>query len=123
VFGATEEQRIAAIEARTHDELPMIALRDLTAPHSKVELLHIDIQGGEANLLADSIDVLAEKVAYVVVGTDSRLIEGRIMDTMGGAGWVLEVERPALYILNGGAPILSVDGVQGWRNSRLSAGH
>jgi hypothetical protein len=64
------------------------------------------------------LSTLNSKVAYIVVGTHSRQIEGRIMDTLLATGWILEIERPAILSL-AGAPVVTVDGVQGWRNPRL----
>ncbi|HEY4043670.1 MAG TPA: FkbM family methyltransferase [Rhodopila sp.] len=124
VFGATEEQRRSAVQSGRYDELPMIALDELTAPHVRIDLLHIDIQGGEADFIAGCLPTLSAKVAYLLVGTHSRQIEGRIMDTLFDAGWTLEIERPAIFSLHTEGPqlILRVDGVQGWRNPGFSVG-
>ncbi len=119
VFGATTRQRQEAARSGSHDELPMIALADLVAPHERIDLLHIDIQGGEADFIAGCLPVMQQKIAYVLVGTHSRQIEGRLMDTLLQAGWLLEIERPALLALAGGQPRVTVDGVQGWRNPAL----
>jgi hypothetical protein len=97
----------------------MIALQTLVAPCRRVDLLHIDIQGGEADFIAGCLSVMNSKVGYLVVGTHSRQIEGRIMDTLLGAKWKLEIERPAIISLLGDGPLVTVDGVQGWRNPRL----
>jgi hypothetical protein len=120
IFGATAEQRAAAASSSTHDELRMIALAELTAPHARIDLLHVDIQGGEADLIAGCLNVLNDKVSYLVVGTHSRQIEGRILDLLLQGGWVLEIERPAIFAIKHGSPNLTVDGVQGWRNPKLS---
>jgi len=118
VFGASEAQRAEALAAGSHDELPMLGLADVIGDR-RLDLLHIDIQGGEADLLQDAGAVLRERVAYIVVGTHSRIIEGRIMDTMRARGWRLEVERAAIYDLYPHGPQLSCDGVQAWRNMAL----
>jgi hypothetical protein len=78
VFGATAEQRQHA--SGSHDELPMIALQEITAAHRRIDLLHIDIQGGEADFIAGCLAVMDGKVGSLVVGTHSRQIEGRIME-------------------------------------------
>jgi hypothetical protein len=39
---------------------------------------------------------------------------------MADGNWKLEMERAALFNIIGGMPVVSVDGVQAWRNSRLS---
>lgn len=102
-----------------YDELPMISLAAASKDHKRIDLLHIDIQGGEADLIRDCVSLLDKKVAYMVVGTHSREIEGRIFTTMTAAGWALEIERPAILSLANGTPQVTVDGVQGWRNPRL----
>lgn len=117
IFGATEAERRAAIATGSHDVLPMIALADLAA-EGKIDLLHIDIQGGEADFIAGCLAELNRRVAYIVVGTHSRSIEGRLFDLLLDAGWVLEMERPAILALTP-APEVTVDGVQGWRNPAL----
>jgi len=117
VIGATPEQRVAA--AATHSELPMYALADVVADQDRIDLLHIDIQGGEADLVADCIDVLSSKFAYLLIGTHSRPIEGALFQTLEEAGWIQEIERPAINCFIDGRPWVAVDGVQGWRNPRL----
>ena len=102
-----------------YKELPMISLKKASAAYSRIDLLHIDIQGSEADLIQDCLPLLNEKVAYIVVGTHAREIEGRIFANLRAAGWMLEIERPAILSLGGGVPQVTVDGVQGWRNPRL----
>ncbi|AGB47342.1 hypothetical protein Mesau_05030 [Mesorhizobium australicum WSM2073] len=82
-----------------------------------VDLLHIDIQGGEADFVEAAISDLNKFVRYIVIGTHSRQIEGRIMTALLNEGWKLEMERPAIIELVDGRPRISVDGVQGWRNA------
>jgi hypothetical protein len=84
----------------------------------KIDLLHVDIQGGEARLITQSIAFLSDRVAYLLIGTHSRQIEGILFDCLLKAGWVLEIERPALLNLER-EPSVTVDGVQAWRNPRL----
>lgn len=121
IFGATPAQRRDAVKSGSHDAVPMIGLADLTAPYPRIDLLHVDIQGGEADLISGCLPALRDKVAYVLIGTHSRQIEGRLMDTLLGADWVLEIERPAILGLGQNGPYVTVDGVQGWRNPRLTA--
>ena len=97
----------------------MVPLDQVAAADARIDLLHVDIQGGEADLIATSLSVLREKVAYLVVGTHSRQIEGRIIETLLGDSWVMEIERPAILALDARCPTVTVDGVQGWRNPRF----
>ncbi|UEM03795.1 hypothetical protein JL101_028270 [Skermanella rosea] len=117
IFNATGEERRRALRAGSHDELPMIPLNEVIGDRERLDLLHVDIQGGEADLVDSCIGTLSRRVAYMVIGTHSRQIEGRLMDSLLGAGWTLEMERPAIIRLSGGAPLTLVDGVQGWRNT------
>ena len=120
VFGASEEQRQEAIQSGHFDELPMIRLDDIAAEHERIDLLHIDIQGGEVDLIGGSLALVNKKVAYLLVGTHSRQIDGLFLDMMLKAGWKLEIERPTIFSIDAnGQPVVTVDGVQGWRNPRL----
>jgi len=120
VFGASAEEVERATANGSFDVLRMISLSELFDGVERVDLLHVDIQGGEGDLLDAARAVLDQKVAYVVVGTHSRQLEGRIFTTMLQAGWTLEMERPAILGLKTrGEPRIEVDGLQGWRNPRL----
>ena len=122
IFDATEQQRRHAVQSGSHNKLPMIALDDIVAAYHRIDLLHIDIQGGEADLVTGCLPVINGKVGYLVVGTHSRQIEGRLMDTLLETGWRMEIERPAIVSLSGTVPRVTVDGVQGWRNPRVTRG-
>lgn len=119
VINATPEQRAEAVQAGGHIELPAYSLSSL-ANDEPVDLLHIDIQGGEADFVASALSDLNKLVRYIVIGTHSRQIEGRILETLLAAGWQLEMERPAIVGIVDGRPAIQVDGVQGWRNPNLT---
>jgi hypothetical protein len=119
VFGASAAQRAEALRSGRYEALPMIKLADLATSHVRIDLLHVDIQGGEGDLISGCLPVLCEKIAYLVIGTHSRQIEGRLFDTLLEAGWRLEIERPAILQISSGIPAVVVDGVQGWRNPTL----
>lgn len=119
VFGATEAQRDAAVASGDYEALPMLSLSEIMTDHPRVDLLHIDIQGGEADLVEASLALLGEKVAYILVGTHSRPIEGRLIVALRAAGWRLEIERPAFLNPGDLSGSVAVDGVQGWRNPAL----
>ena len=119
VFDATEEQRKRALESESHDELPVLALEEIVREYPRIDLLHVDIQGGEADLIRGCAALLKEKFAYLVIGTHSRQIEGQLFDMLLKDGWLLEIERPAILGIDNDGPMVTVDGVQGWRNPRL----
>jgi FkbM family methyltransferase len=94
-------------------------LADLLEGIKQVDVMHIDIQGGEFELIEQNLELLQHRVGYLAVGTHSRTIEGRLMAALSAADWVLEVEEPCSFdITQPGFPP-QVDGVQGWRNKRL----
>lgn len=119
VFNVTAAQRDEALATGHYQALAMVPLRDLAEQHDRIDLLHMDIQGGEYELVAESLDFLREKVAYMVIGTHSRAIEGRLWQALEGAGWLLEMERPGIFMNHENKLTISVDGVQGWRNLAL----
>src|SRR5271157_157829 len=119
VFNADAETRAKALEAGSHDELPMIPLSQvIDEERQRLDLLHIDIQGGEADLVHNSLDLINNHVRYMFIGTHSREIEGRLFADLIPAGWYLEIERPAILNLDQ-VPKVVIDGVQGWRNRML----
>jgi hypothetical protein len=120
IFGAGSRQRRWALASRNFDELPVVSLSDLIGDWPRLDLLHIDIQGGEADLVESCLRVLDARVAYLLVGTHSRQIEGRLLSCLLGRRWRLEIERPAIIALNPDGPSTTVDGVQGWRNLALA---
>ncbi|MFN0024602.1 MAG: class I SAM-dependent methyltransferase [Parvularculaceae bacterium] len=122
VFSTNERAFAAAMKSGRHAKLPMYGFRELSSDYGRIDLLHVDIQGGEAALVRDSIHVFSEKIAYVLIGTHSRQIEGEVFNSFLNAGWVLEIERPAILSLQNAeaGPSVTVDGVQGWRNPRLA---
>lgn len=123
IFGASEQQVEEAVASGAFDVLEMVPLEAVVAGHDVIDLLHLDIQGGEADLIESTLDVLGQKVRYILVGTHSREIEGRIFNTLLARGWVLDIERPAILSLAGSRPHVIVDGVQGWLNPALSPLH
>lgn len=114
--GADETRRL--VDSGRYRRLEQIPLARLCDGLARIDLLHVDIQGGEEFLLPGCVSFLTEKVAYLVVGTHSRQVEGLLFDCMLKAGWVLEMERPAVLSLCE-HPVVVVDGVQGWRNPRI----
>jgi hypothetical protein len=118
LFDVSDEEAKNLVESGRYLALEQHALEDIACDVDRVDLLHVDIQGGELQLIPSAIDFLNKKVAYLFIGTHSRQIEGAMYATMLGAGWVLEIERPAI-IAPGERPAIVVDGVQGWRNPHL----
>jgi FkbM family methyltransferase len=121
IFGPTPAQRERALRDKTHQELQTLALSTL-AQGRRLDLLHVDIQGAEVDVVRHSLDFLWSNVAYLMIGTHSRQIEGQLTDLLLQRGWVLEIERAAILTLSDAGPLVTVDGVQGWRNPQLLPG-
>lgn len=117
-FDVAEEEARKLVDTGGYTRLQQVSLDSIARGCERVDLLHVDIQGGEEALVRQGMPFLSSHVAYLLIGTHSRQIEGSLFDHLLKAGWVLEIERPALLNLDQG-PTVFVDGVQGWRNPRL----
>ncbi len=84
-----------------------------------VDLLHIDIQGAEADYVRGNMGSMERLVRRVLIGTHSRSIEGQLTDHFLKAGWRMEMDRPVIAPLRQGRPVTSIDGVQLWANPKL----
>ena len=118
VFNASENMVRNAAQLGSHNIIPMQSLANIFRSIKRLDLLHIDIQGSEIDLVEGSLDFLTENVAYLVIGTHSRVIEGKLIQLLGSSSaWSLEIERPAIFSIGEqGALCTVVDGVQGWHN-------
>lgn len=114
--GTTEGEREDPSDATV---LPCVTLAELSK-QACLDLLHIDIQGAEAEFLSGSFAQVQTNVRRVLVGTHSRIIEGMLMSQFQQAGWWLEMERPVIAPLRGGKPVTYIDGVQLWANPQLT---
>ena len=119
-FGLPREARAELLATGRYDERPVLALDEIVGAEPHIDLLHMDIQGGEADFVRDCMPTLVEKVAYLVIGTHSRTIEGRLMADLLAAGWVLEIERACDFNVSPSGPVTVMDGIQGWRNPQLA---
>ena len=118
IFDADKQQILSAVATSSHHVLSMIPLSDLTEGEI-LDLLHIDIQGGELPYIRENIDGLSRSVKRIVIGTHSRQIEGSLMEILIADGWQLEIERPAIINVKFASPKTITDGIQGWFNPRV----
>lgn len=104
-------------------EVKAIAVAEAIEHLPVVDFMHVDIQGGEADLIPSILDDLERKVRVLFLGTHSRKIEGDLIELLGSRGWGLYRERPCQFYPLSEAPTLIgrtyVDGAQLWINSRL----
>ena len=104
------------------EEVPTYSLQTLLADIPRVDILHCDIQGVEAEVFRAAQDVVDAKVSRIVVGTHSRAVEGELQAQFSARGWILEADSACDFVqMPGGAVVLSHDGTQVWRNTRLAA--
>lgn len=117
IFDPSSQQLAEAIDSKKYVVLPVVDISILIKDETKLDFLHVDIQGAELDLLTELFDLLCKKVRYVFIGTHSKQIEGGLFDLfMSNNVWKLEMERPAIFDLVNGLPVIKVDGVQAWRN-------
>ncbi|MEI6104282.1 MAG: DUF4214 domain-containing protein [Methanothrix sp.] len=95
------------------------ALSEIMEDLKKIDYLHIDIQGSEYDLIAANLTLLNERVAGLMIATHSRVIEGKLIELLYGAGWLLHREKPCRVDWGLKIPSLTgmtvVDGCQYWR--------
>ena len=109
-------------DARTI-ELPAIKLSSVLSDFHFIDLCDMDIQGAEAEVVEESIELLSERVRRLHIGTHGHEIEKRLRSVLSEAGWSCSRH----YACNSSVetefgPISFVDGVQSWQNPRLGAG-
>lgn len=106
-------------------EIEVISFAELIRRETRWDLVHMDIQGFEVDICRSCIADLSERVAWIVVGTHSRKIDGDLIELFSSAGWSLENEKPTIFAFTVNPPSLegmtALDGIQVWKNPRLGA--
>jgi FkbM family methyltransferase len=103
-------------------DVDIIALGPLLRQRPVWDLVHIDVQGTEAELCQGCIDDLSRHVRYLVIGTHSRKLDGDLLAFLLEAGWSIEHEKPTQMGCAKGLPLPALtmcDGTQVWRNPRV----
>jgi Methyltransferase FkbM domain len=120
IFNPSRQQLSEAVTSGKYVPMPVIDLGALVKDEKRLDLIHVDIQGAELGLLTEIFDFLCAKVRYIFIGTHSKQIESGLFDLFSSNNsWKLEMERPAIFQLLDGRPVIKVDGVQAWRNSNF----
>lgn len=101
-------------------EVPCMTVNAVLQPLDRVDVMHCDIQGAEADALEIASDALDAKVRRIVIGTHGRAIEERLMHLFPRRNWILEFEQACTFAEQPGRLVLSADGVQVWRNNALA---
>ena len=104
-------------------EVTVVSFESLLSKLPFWDLVHIDVQGSEHELCQACVQLLTDKVRYMVVATHSRKLDGDMVDTMWRAGWILENEKPTRFGFNKDVSGLermgTHDGTQVWRNPKF----
>jgi len=119
IFNADAETLVKAQADPLVQVLECYPLSEL-ARDGAIDLLHIDIQGAETDFVEGNLADMDKYVRRVLIGTHSRVIEGRLQALFLQAGWRMEMDRPAIAPLAKGEPVIHIDGVQMWSNPDLA---
>src|SRR5690348_8988082 len=71
----------------TFEEVPCVTIETAVKHLDQVDVMHFDIQGVEADVIEQSVDVLDHKVRRIVVGTHGRDIEQRLLKFLDSRAW------------------------------------
>jgi len=99
-----------------YESVPVFSLDKLMGAAEQIDLLHVDIQGGEETIFVNNEYLLNKKVKSILIGTHSRIIEGKLFEFFYKLGWNLVAERALIGEVNNGRIKNVVDGVQYWEN-------
>jgi FkbM family methyltransferase len=105
-------------------DVDILAGTDLLRREPLWDMVHIDIQGWEGEVCRSCIDLLSERVKWVIIGVHSRLLDAELLTLFHGSGWQLEHEKPTrfTYIAEHKSfeAMTTIDGTQVWKNCRLA---
>jgi FkbM family methyltransferase len=120
---------------KTVCKVPMTTLRAIleAIPDTEmVDLVHMDVQGSEADVIAASLETVTARVRNLFIGThgpQTTATEGRdvsemLREMLSGAGWksALDISPDSPTWLNG-EKVLFDDGAQIWRNPADTGDH
>jgi hypothetical protein len=121
--GNAKESDYRGLRYDEYIDVEMLSFDGVLERETLWDLVHIDVQGGEAELCSASAEMLTQRVRWLVIGLHSRKIDGELIDLFFRNGWILENEKPTQFSYNPAAASLEamtfVDGTQVWRNPRL----
>jgi len=99
---------------------PVVTLSQILVEVTRVDLVHIDIQGAEHEVLASAMQALNSKVRRILVGTHSREIDEKVQLLLDRHGWECAMAYPCGEISETPwGPVKFGDGVQYRINPRL----
>ena len=103
---------------------PCVRLSTLCEDAGLIDFLHIDVQGSELDIIRNEAEWLGKNVRAMMIATHSRVIEGGVMNLLGGLGWVLKREKPCRFRMDDNPcenweGVTQADGSQHWINPGL----
>ena len=106
-----------------HVDVSTVTLETLLAGDEPTDLLHIDLQGRELDVILPNLELIAQKVRFLAVGTHNRYVEGMLQENLLKREWALLMESPCTAVFDGVKPSLTgfttQDGNQLYANSRF----
>lgn len=125
--GAVSTDEQASMDYRgaffDHVEVPTVTLESLISGDEPTDLLHIDLQGRELDVILPNLELIAQKVRFLAVGTHNRYVEGMLQEQLLKREWALLMESPCSTFFDGVKPSLTgfttQDGNQLYANSRF----
>lgn len=124
-IGQKRRVNLYGLEEEAHLEpARVITLGDLLSWHQDTifDIVHIDIQGAEAEVIDDARHKLDAQVRAVAIGTHGEKIERSLRDILMGLGWVciFDFPRNGSFTVDGDEiSTRDLDGFQHWMNPRL----
>lgn len=100
--------------------VPLSPLSALIAPYDEIDLIDMDVQGVEAEIVAEAIGPLTQTTHRLHIGTHASEIEMCLRETLHSAGWVCQWDLPLQQSSHTDfGSIQCGDGVQSWVNPRF----
>jgi FkbM family methyltransferase len=123
-FYPVEELYYGVPKMRRHDggyiKVRQITLTDVLDEFTSVDIIHMDIQGAEADAIEESITLCTQKVRRLNIGTHDHDIEARLRLILNNARWICLRDYPCEQINQTDfGPMSFVDGLQTWINPKL----
>ena len=113
----TEDEIKNAQKSDNYNIVERVPLSDIL--NSKVDLIHMDIQGSEVDFIREQFNILVKYAKNIVIGTHSRLIDGQLIEFFQNKNFKLCGERPTLTKYINDEIITMTDGLQFWKNLNI----
>ena len=68
IFNPDKEQLKDAVDSGKYVRMPIVDIGALIKDESRLDFMHVDIQGAELGLLTEIFDLLCKKVRYIFIG-------------------------------------------------------